>query len=57
MGKKTVLDWDAAERLANDLERRGQRITGMSEERNGIRVTWTVGKNEEHPHGPDPLDP
>lgn len=38
--QKTVRGWDAAERLAADLEKDGHRILGMSEERSGIRVTW-----------------
>lgn len=40
MGQKTVRTWDAAEQLANELERDGSRVISMSEERSGVRVTW-----------------
>jgi hypothetical protein len=39
--KKTVRSWTAAEQLAAQLEQDGKRVLSMSEERSGVRVTWT----------------
>lgn len=40
MPTKTVRDWDAAEIFAAGLERDGLQVLAMSEEPNGVRITW-----------------
>ncbi|MGH3378809.1 MAG: hypothetical protein ACRDP6_29185 [Actinoallomurus sp.] len=44
MGQRTVRTWDAAEQLAAELEDDGKRVVSMSEERSGVRVTWSDGE-------------
>jgi hypothetical protein len=47
--KKTVTTWAEAETLARALERDGYRILAMSDERSGVRVTWTENDSESSP--------
>jgi hypothetical protein len=53
MNRKTVPDWGAAEIFAKGLERDGYRILEMTDERSGVRVTWTDSGSETIPNTPN----
>jgi hypothetical protein len=46
--KKTLRDWQAAEIFAAGLNRDGFQVRTMSEERNGVLVTWAENDAQEH---------